>query len=71
MNCTYHNMSMSTAIGLVTVFSFCAIGWLMNFQNLWEYWPETGKFADVSMPWIASTIGIVIPIIGTVTGWIF
>ena len=71
MSCNYRNMSISTAVGLVAVFSFCAIGWLMNFQNLWEYWPETDKFADVGMQWIVSTIGIVIPVIGVFTGWLF
>ena len=64
-------MSTSAAIGLIAVFSFCAIGWLMNIQNLWEYWPETDKFADVGMQWIVSTIGVVIPIIGIIPGWIF
>ena len=71
MSYSYRNMSIGAAICIVIVLSFCLIGWLMNFQNLWEYWPETDKFADVGMQWVASTIGIVIPIIGTITGWIF
>lgn len=47
------------------------IGWCMNFQNLWEYWPESDKFIDVSMNWIMSIIGVFIVPFGAITGWIF
>ena len=71
MGYPYRNMSTGAAICIVLVLGFCIIGWLANLQNLWEYWPETGKFVDVDITWIMSVVGIIIPIIGTITGWIF
>ena len=47
------------------------IGWCMNFQNLWEYWPESSKFVDISMNCIMSIIGVFIVPFGAITGWIF
>ena len=71
MKKSYQNMGTGMAVFVSIVAIASLVGWIMNLQNLWEYWPETGKFADVGMPWIVSTIGIVIPVIGVVTGWIF
>ena len=46
-------------------------GYLMNFQNLWEYWPTSSQFSDVPMQWIISIIGVFIAPLGVLTGWIF
>jgi hypothetical protein len=55
----------------IAVNIFCAIGYVINFQNIFEYWPITDKFADTSFEWIMSFIGIFIPPIGSVTGWLY
>ena len=46
-------------------------GWLMNIQNLWQYWPQSNMLGDVPLQWIVSAIGIFIAPIGCVTGWIW
>ena len=48
-----------------------ATGWLMNIQNLWQYWPQSNMLGDVPLQWIVSAIGIFIAPIGCVTGWIW
>ena len=46
-------------------------GWLMNIQNLWQYWPQSNILGDVPLQWIVSVIRIFIAPIGCVTGWIW
>lgn len=53
------------------------IGWLMNFQNLWQYWPDTPNlsvlqfFEVVSIRWLISLVGVFIPPVGAITGFIW
>lgn len=49
----------------------CIPGWIMNFQNLWEYAPASGMIADVSLRWVLSVIGIFCFPLGGITGWIW
>ena len=46
-------------------------GWLMNIQNLWQYWPQSNMLGDVPLQWIVSAIGVFIAPIGCVTGWVW
>ena len=46
-------------------------GWLMNIQNLWQYWPQSNMLGDVPLQWIVSAIGVFITPIGCVTGWVW
>ena len=49
-------------------------GWLMNIQNLWQYWPQSNciiMLGDVPLQWIVSAIGVFIAPIGAVTGWVW
>lgn len=59
------------ALFLCIVAIMAITGYFMNFQNLWEYWPESGQFSDVPMRWIISTVGIFLAPIGVFTGWVF
>lgn len=56
---------------ITTIFLLVLLGWVLNFQNLWEYWPETGRVADVQLRWIISLIGILVAPSGSITGWIW
>ena len=56
---------------LCIIMIIAVIGYFMNFQNLWEYWPESGQFSDVPMQWIISIVGIFLAPIGIFTGWAF
>lgn len=50
------------------------IGYLMNFQNLWQYWPADATIGDiVNFPkeWLLSAIGVFAFPLGAITGWIF
>lgn len=46
------------------------IGCIMNLQNLYEYWEDV-PILDMSAKWYTSLIGVFIPIIGAVTGYIW
>ena len=46
-------------------------GWLMNFQNLWQYWPQSNMLGDVPLQWIVSAIGVFVAPVGAVTGWVW
>ena len=48
-----------------------ATSWLMNIQNLWQYWPQSNILGDVPLQWIVSTIGVFIAPIGCIAGWIW
>lgn len=67
LNTTDYVVTFLQCIALVVIIT----GYFMNFQNLWEYWPESGQFSDVPMRWIISTISIFLAPIGVFTGWIF
>lgn len=45
------------------------IGYLLNFQNIFQYWPENSCI--VTTEWILSFIGIFFPPIGIITGYIW
>ena len=49
----------------------CLVGWIMNIQNLWQYWPQSNMLGDVPLQWIVSAIGVFIAPIGAVTGWVW
>ena len=55
-----------TLIVLLTMF----IGCIMNLQNLYEYW-ENVPIMDMSAKWYTSLIGVFIPIVGAITGYIW
>lgn len=46
------------------------LGCIMNLQNLYEYW-ENVPIMDMSAKWYTSLIGVFIPIIGAITGYIW
>lgn len=55
-----------------------AIGYIMNFQNLWEYFPPEEAFTSlesfytiVSMKFIIACIGVFISPVGTIAGFIW
>ena len=52
------------------LFSAALIGWFMNFQNLSQYWVN-GNINGINIEWIVSFIGIFVPFIGSVTGYIW
>lgn len=43
----------------------------MNFQNLWEYWPSSNKVGDAGIELIMSVVGVFVPPLGVLTGWIW
>ena len=55
-----------TLIVLLTMF----LGCIMNLQNLYEYW-ENVPIMDMSAKWYTSLIGVFIPIVGAITGYIW
>ena len=55
-----------TLVILLTMF----IGCIMNLQNLYEYW-ENVPIMDMSAKWYTSLIGVFIPIVGAITGYIW
>lgn len=63
------NQTIETIISVILL--VCTIGFILNFQNIWEYWPESNQFVDISMQWIVSAIGVVVPPLGVITGLIF
>lgn len=65
------NSALGVALVAIGIGLGIIVGWIMNFQNLWQYWPETDKFGDVGFQWILSVIGVFVPIVGAVTGWIW
>ena len=46
------------------------LGCIMNLQNLYEYW-ENVSILDMSAKWYTSLIGVFIPIVGAITGYIW
>ena len=46
------------------------LGCIMNLQNLYEYWEDV-SIMDMSAKWYTSLIGVFIPIIGAITGYIW
>ena len=46
------------------------LGYIMNLQNLYEYW-ENVPIMDMSAKWYTSLIGVFIPIVGVITGYIW
>lgn len=67
----YMACNKTEAVVLTLIFIVFVGGYLINFQNLWEYWPTSGQLADVSLKWIISIIGVFVPPFGSITGWIF
>lgn len=53
------------------IISISLIGYILNFQNIWQYWPAGGFSGDVPMRLAVSIAGIFIPPIGVVTGFIW
>lgn len=56
---------------LVVLIGVPLIGYVLNFQNLWQYWPEGGKLINLSLYWIISIVGVIFPPLGSITGWIW
>ena len=46
------------------------LGCIMNLQNLYEYWEDV-PIMDMSAKWYTSLIGVFIPIVGAITGYIW
>lgn len=42
----------------------CILGYIMNFENLFSYPSSSSEF-------IVSIIGVFVPVLGVVTGWIW
>ena len=55
-----------TLIVLIAMF----LGCIMNLQNLYEYWEDV-PIMDMSAKWYTSLIGVFIPIVGAITGYIW
>ena len=55
-----------TLIVLLVMF----LGCIMNLQNLYEYWEDV-PILDMSAKWYTSLIGVFIPIVGAITGYIW
>ena len=52
------------------VFLTMLLGCIMNLQNLYEYWEDV-PIMDMSAKWYTSLVGVFIPIIGAITGYIW
>lgn len=63
------NRYLNTVIVLIIFLLF--IGYFMNFQNLWEYWPSSNKVGDAGIELIMSVVGVFVPPLGVLTGWIW
>ena len=55
-----------TLIVLLVMF----LGCIMNLQNLYEYCEDV-PIMDMSAKWYTSLIGVFIPIVGAITGYIW
>ena len=68
---TRDGVGIALMLAFISLWAGAIIGWCMNLQNLWEYWPKSGVLGDVPMQWVISLIGIFVPPLGAVTGWIW
>jgi hypothetical protein len=59
------------ALAVVAVMLALAIGYLMNFQNLFEYWPGNGKLGDCRIEFVLSAAGVFVPPLGAFMGIFF
>ena len=74
---THSNMFYYILLNLIFIV-IPAIGYIMNFQNLWEYFPPEEAFTTlesfytiVSMKFIVACIGVFISPVGTIAGFIW
>ena len=66
------NKEATVGSSIVSIFLILMmVGWLMNFQNLWQYWPQDGKISNLTMEWAISAIGVFCPPLGALTGYIW
>lgn len=63
---------------LILPFILCVIGYVMNFQNLVQYWPNCPVDATVvevikllPFRWIVSAVGVFLIPVGIITGFIW
>ena len=67
----------SVGIGCMCLILFFFVCYCMNFQNLWQYWPDTENLSVlqflqvVSIRWVISFIGVFFPPLGVITGLIW
>lgn len=54
------------------------VGWALNFQNLWQYWPPADIIVTLSncfqvlpLQWILSAVGVFIFPLGIITGYLW
>lgn len=62
----------------ILLWAVCVIGYLLNFQNLWQYWPDFNSISSmadamdlISFRFVISLIGIFISPIGIITGYVW
>ena len=79
-NCAKYNMTgkeritmLSICFLILIVLSTGFIGWIMNLENLYTYWPgfDSIATADVDFRFVLSLIGVFIFVIGAFTGFIW
>lgn len=64
------NTGIVTALVLICIQIACIVGWCMNLQNLWQYWPADG-IMHAGMQWVLSLIGVFVFPMGVVTGYLW
>lgn len=47
------------------------VGYVMNWENLFAYWPETGGAVNAPVIWWISLCGLFVPPLGTFMGYFF
>ena len=58
---------------IVAFMLVCFVGWALNLQNLWEYWPVplSQLWDGDSRRFLLSLIGVFVPPVGVVTGFVW
>lgn len=64
------NAGLITGLIIIAIQIALAVGWIMNFQNLWQYWPADG-IMHAGMQWVLSLIGVFVPPLGAFTGYLW
>lgn len=77
---TYNNLtSQDSGCGCLIILFLLFLGYVLNFQNLWQYWP-TGTSSTISVTeflsilpfrWVVSLVGVFFFPLGIVTGYIW
>lgn len=65
------NTEMGVYITFLVIMLLIGLGYLMNFQNIIEYWPVNSQLNNCSLEFVLSSIGIVLIPLGVFMGYMF